>query len=114
MGYMKHNAIVVTSWDAKRMEMAHAKAVEVLGSLVSPLINGVINSQISFFVAPDGSKEGWSASNEYDEKRSLFLDWLLTNCMVNYIEVRFGGDDDYEHILRSTAMDLNSMEDPQP
>lgn len=110
MGYLKHNAIVVTSWDQKSMKTAHDKAVEILGALVSPLINGVVNSQISFFVAPDGSKEGWSDSNKYDEKRSQYLDWLIENCIVSYIEVRFGGDDDHESILRSTAIDLNKSE----
>lgn len=112
MGYLKHNAIVVTSWDCKMMQKAHAKAVEILGKLVSPLIDGVVNSQTSFFVAPDGSKEGWAESNEHDEKRKEFLDWLIPNdCFVSYIEVRFGGDDDHESIERSTAMDLNKIED---
>jgi hypothetical protein len=111
MGYMKHNAIIVTSWDKDKMDKAYAKAKETLGALVSPIIEGVVNSQYSFFVAPDGSKEGWAESNEYDEKRKDFLDWLIPNkCMVSYIEVRFGGDDEHESIVRSLDTDLNKIE----
>ncbi len=35
-----------------------------------------INGYLSFFVAPDGSKEGWSESQNGDEAREKLTLWL--------------------------------------
>lgn len=126
MGYIKHNAVVVTGWDKSNVEAAHKKAKELYkdafstdipfqkdGSvLISDIINGVTNDQLSFFIAPDGSKEGWATSDLSDKVRKEFLDWLLmSGNYCNYIEVRFGGDDEYESIERSRHKDLAKLED---
>lgn len=123
---MKHNAVVVTGWNEKNVKAAHKKAKELYreafstdipfqkdGSiLISDIITGVANDQLSFFIAPDGSKEGWMTSDLSDKVRKEFLDWLLTSDnYCHYIEVRFGGDDEYESIKRSRHKDLDKMED---
>ena len=70
------------------------------GQLVSELVKGVINDQCSFFIAPDGSKEGWETSQECDVMRETFTEWLRTEGRRNdYVEVRFGGDDDQDYIV---------------
>lgn len=123
MGYMKHNAAIVTNWDLKELEAAHLKAKEIFKAkfegdvmvrdaarLVSDIVHGIINSQASFFIAPDGSKEGWADSDKSDEARKEFLDWLLANeNFSDYIEVRFGGDDEYDTVIRSKDTDLNAL-----
>jgi hypothetical protein len=123
MGYVKHNAAIVTNWDFKKLESAHKKAKEIYAAkfepdvmvrdaarLVSDIIHGITNSQASFFIAPDGSKEGWADSNKSDEARTEFLDWLLKNDnFSDYIEVRFGGDDEYDTVIRSKDTDLNTL-----
>jgi len=125
MGYMKHNAAVVTNWDIKKLEIAHAKAKEIFtakfspdhfvrdaSSLVSDIVHGITNSQASFFIAPDGSKEGWADSDKADEARKEFLDWLIeNNNFSDYIEVRFGGDDHYSTIVRDKDSDLENYEE---
>ena len=77
MGYIKHNTIVVTGWNEEHMNQAREKAVELFekfteeegvvspygSKLISPIIGGLVNSQLSFFIAPDGGKEGWTTSN---------------------------------------------------
>ncbi|MGG3872975.1 hypothetical protein [Brevibacillus laterosporus] len=64
MGTIKHNAIVVTDADyaMDKLELVHKKAQELFSSLVSPIIKSNSNGYQSFFVAPDGSKEGWEES----------------------------------------------------
>jgi len=101
MGYIKHNAIVVTSWDDEELEKIHNKAKEIFNEqLVSELVKGVINGQCSFFIAPDGSKEGWETSQECDVMRETFTEWLRTEGRMNdYVEVRFGGDDGQAYII---------------
>ena len=58
MGYIRHNAVIVTAagYDEalQALERAHRKAQELFGPLVTPVVESVINGYRSFFVAPDG------------------------------------------------------------
>lgn len=80
MGYIKHNAIIVT--DAgypeakKKLDLTHKKAEELFGDLVSPMIKSKINENHSFFIAPDGSKEYWDLSDEHDSKRKVLANFI--------------------------------------
>lgn len=82
MGYIKHNAIIVTGdgyEDAKKkFELAYRKANELFEGLVSNVVEAKMNGYRSFFIAPDGSKEGWDMSDEYDTKRTEFADYIDT------------------------------------
>jgi|SRR5579875_2244071 len=104
MGYIRHNAIIVTADGyqnaQEKLKLTHKKAVELFDNLVSPVITGKANGYQSFFIAPDGSKEGWDLSNEYDEKRKQFADFVDSlsysdgsNC-VQFVDVGF--DEYYE------------------
>ena len=61
-------------------------------------------------LAPDGSKEGWEDSNQCDNARKDFLDWLReSDNYCDYVEIRFGGDDEHEDIVRSKDTDYEEM-----
>lgn len=110
MGYIKHNTIVVTSSEEfENVKKIQEKAKSIFGEnaeLVSEIIPYAANTGHSFFIAPDGSKEGWGTSNDCDKARKEFLNWLYdSNHHCDYVEVKFGGDDDYENIVRSTDSD---------
>lgn len=76
MGYMRHHAIVVTSDIEKLIAEAHEKAKEIFGDGASEVIKDNINGYISFFIAPDGSKEGWEPSQEGNQNRKAFVKWI--------------------------------------
>lgn len=110
MGYLKHHAIVVTSWRKEAIEEAHAKALEIFVNFdsfmsgkawVSPISEPGVNGQRSFFVAPDGSKEGWSQSVAGDEQRKEFCDWLESVTMIDWCEVVVGDEADSPRVIRS-------------
>lgn len=118
MGYINHHAIVVTSWDSNFITKAREKAIEIFNSyyeneitsdasnIVSEITQGVVNGQVSFLVAPDGSKEGWGASDQGDIAREALCDWLdqswREGSYCDYVLVEFGGDDKWiENIRRS-------------
>jgi hypothetical protein len=124
MGYIKHHTIVVTGWEDEHIEQARKKAIEIFenqckdedieppygSNIISQIIGSLSNGQRSFFIAPDGSKEGWETSNNCNNARKLFLDWLRDeDNYCDYIEVMFGGDDDIQCIVRSNDFDLDEI-----
>lgn len=108
MGYMRHHAIVVTSWKDELIEAAHAKAVG-LGACVTEITPEVTNGYRSFLVAPDGSKEGWDASTAGDARRAELVAWLDEqrysdgSTSIGWVEVQFDDDDDDTHIVRDSS-----------
>jgi hypothetical protein len=120
MGYIKHNSIIFHSWRTEHINEARKKAVEIYeeykkesSKLVSEIIPTITNSGASFFIAPDGSKEGWDTSKCIDKAREELLDWLKNHKdnYTDYIEVRFGGDYEHESIVRSKDSDLDAWAD---
>lgn len=105
MDYMRHHAIVVTSWDADRLNAAYGSAA---GLPRSPIVKGVINEYHSFAVLPDGSKEGWEESDEMDRRRDHFIERLRKlgeGGYLEWVEVAFGSDDARAEVTRSAWLD---------
>lgn len=98
MGYIAHNAIVVTSWNEDAIGKAHIKAIE-LGCHVSNIVDSKMNGYASFLIAPDGSKEGWGDSDKGDARREAWKAWTHElayedgSSSLHWVEVRFGSDD---------------------
>lgn len=106
MGYMRHHAIIVTSWNPIRIREARDRAVTLFGKTVSPVVPSSINEYESFFVAPDGSKEGWSESDKGDEERAVFVSWLDAqryddhSTWFSWVVVQYGDDEGETRIDR--------------
>ncbi len=113
MGYMVHHAIIVTSEFRDKIMEAHVYAQTVFTE-VSPIIQASVNIAGSFFVPPDGSKEGWVASDEGDSKREKFVEYLRAQENLSWVEVQFGDDDGDNKIIHSDADYLGPHEPPQP
>jgi hypothetical protein len=92
MGYMRHDAIVVTSWNSEAIEEAAAKArecgLEVLGPS-SVAMNGIR----TLLVCPDGSTEGWDESEAFDAKRATYLAYLNSVRYLSWVALAYGSDD---------------------
>lgn len=107
MGYMRHHAIVVTSYKEELLEQAWAAAVE-LGMSVSAITDEVMNGYRSFLVAPDGSNEGWDTSDRGDEQRAKFAAWLTAQAYddgstsIAWVEVQFADDEGESAIVRDS------------
>ena len=114
MGYMCHHAVIVSSCDKKLIEKARQKAVEIFGRypdtkpLVSNMVTANVNNYRAFFIAPDGSKEGWSASDEGNECRKDFLDWVKAQAfedgsnMLGWALVQFDDDEEDNKLLEAS------------
>lgn len=109
MGYMRHHAIIVTSWENKHVRQAAVEAKkacarnELRTGLVSNIRMSDMNGYGSFTVYPDGSKEGWELSANGDKMREEFVGWLVANrerLYLDWIEVQYGDDDGRSAIIR--------------
>lgn len=107
MGYMRDHAIVVSGYhDDGALNTARQKAVDLFGEgRVSDVLGPFVNGCRSFFIAPDGSKEGWEQSNDSDNARADFKNYLREQkanngfeWFLNWAEVQFG-DDEYQTIV---------------
>lgn len=78
MGFILHDAIIVSAFIDLDIERAHAKAI-ALGLPVTSIFGPVLNGYRSFLVVPEGSKEGWEDPDGSERKRSAFLDWMKLN-----------------------------------
>lgn len=116
MSWTRHHTIVLTSWKEEAIRAAHAKATE-LGLLVSPVTDMAMNYYRSFFVAPDGSGEGWQGSEEGWRRRCALIDWLRGQYMedggsyVAWVEVQFGDADNEARVTRGSDFDAEGVED---
>lgn len=111
MGYIRHHAIIVSvATDKDLISTVHNKAMEVFGPQVSNVVSSVVNNTKSFFIGPDGSKEGWSESDEGDEKRTQFLCWLADleyedgSSPVKWAEVVYHDDGLWNGVTASSDM----------
>lgn len=107
MGYMRHNAIIVSSWDRKLLKETEKKAVDIFGRIyVSPIIESRANREVSFFIPPDGSKEGWETSMQGDIDRDNFIRWIDAkryddgSSALKWVEVQYGDDEGKTKIIR--------------
>ncbi len=92
MGYMSLHSIVVSAWNDD-IESAHAKASELF-KWVSPISLVHTNGYRSFFVPPDGSKEGWDESDKGNDNRAAFIQWMREQeTYLDWVEVQYGNDD---------------------
>ncbi len=107
MKNIKHHAIIVTCNDKESLELVRSEVMRLYKSimeakngeqLVSPIIESLINKFCSFFIAPDGSKEGYDASDDGDKVRKKIVEFLRSlaetdgTCPIKFVEVFFGSD----------------------
>lgn len=105
MGYIRHNAIVVTSWSAAAIDAAASRAREIGLTVLGPS-ESVVNGYRTLLVCPDGSKEGWEDSNLGDKRRDAFSSWLYSHrhsdesSPFEWVEIHYGSDDGLANVER--------------
>jgi hypothetical protein len=117
MGTVIFHTIVVTA-DHHDIEPIHQRAREIFerrgepiepqqAPLVSAITPSLYNGWASFFIAPDGSKEGWEPSIAVDEMRDKFIEYLIRlrvtdEVWVHWVEALFGCDADEAKVERKS------------
>ena len=66
--------------------------------LISPLVDSLINNFSTFFIVPDGSKEGYDASDDGDRIRKMVIELINDDIAedgsneIRYVELFYGDD----------------------
>jgi hypothetical protein len=107
MGRIVHDAIVVTTTDFRPEGLPDIQAFrdtlpEHFRQLVVGPIPAPLNGYVSYAFLPDGSKEGWGASDEADDYRSQFAALFSHryedgSTHDEVVAIRFGDDHRDEH-----------------
>ena len=104
MGYIRRHTIAITGTYGDYIEKAHAFA-QGTGAQVSSIMQAPINNERTFYVLPDGSKEGWSESIEGDRRREKIVEYLKSFAYddgsnpIAWVEVFYGDDDGEAKII---------------
>lgn len=107
MGIVVHNTIVVTSSSAKHLDDATAKAKELGLEVLGPS-QLTVNGYRTIMICPDGSKEYWPQSNDGDEKRKQFREYLHkqrysdNSSHLEWFEAAYGSDNDGVDVIDNT------------
>lgn len=110
MGDERAHAIIVSSWNIEKLDIAHKKATGIFGQQCSGIVSGTINGVNAFFIGPDGSKEGWPESDEGDRRRAEFVAWLIqqeysdSSNALTWAEVQYADDEGENRFIGSSDM----------
>lgn len=97
MGYLRRHTIAVTGTYGDYIDKAHAFA-QGTGAQVTDILKASINQERTFYVLPDGSKEGWSESIEGDRRREKIIEYLKSlayddgSSPVVWVELYYGDE----------------------
>jgi hypothetical protein len=95
MGYIKHDAIIVTSFKSEHADEARKEAIGI-GLITTPLVKSEMNGYVTFLIVPDGSKEGWADSDKGEQQRAQWKAWATSNAgrlFIDWVHVEYAGDD---------------------
>jgi hypothetical protein len=123
MGYIKHNAILVTTYSESDIDHAYEIASGIFGMQnVTGKIMSVTNGYFSFLIPPDGSKENWTSSRIGDVRRNTFMEWCAEQAYEDLsnnicaVELTYGGEsgetsiDDISYRAGNETYDFNAFE----
>ncbi len=92
MGYIRHDAIIATSFEEDHIKTARLKARKT-GLTCSEIVYSPMNGYASFMIVPDGSKEGWEDSQNGDKMRKVWIRWIQkSELCIDWAHISFGGD----------------------
>lgn len=95
------------------LQRAHDMAIDI-GLIVTPIMPHELNGDSTFFICPDGSNEGWADSQEYDEKRDTWKNYValrVNRCLVSWVHVRFGETGDGSAYVDSEHCEPKSLQE---
>jgi hypothetical protein len=100
---MRHHGFLVTDWSEQDIQEVHKYALGLFGErMVTSLVGPAVNGYMTFAIGPDGSKEGWDESDDGNQRREEFKEFLHAHYKdeegffkVKWVEIQYA-DDNYQ------------------
>ena len=73
MGIMQHHTVVATTWSEEEFERVQSWCLQQPSEFFAFQSKPAMNHYQAIVLLPDGSKEGWTDSEEGDQRRQQFL-----------------------------------------
>ena len=108
VGYIRHHAIIVTTWPSTKAAML-VREFRKFGLPVTEPVKSVRNSVWTFLIGPDGSNEFWDTSERYDMLRDEAVR-VLALAGVKWAEVLYHDEEGAARVVR----DSRSTRNPPP
>jgi len=104
---IRHHTLIITVNDKKAAERIYQGIADIFKKnmeakngyqLISPIVSSLINNYFTFFISPDGSKEGYDLSEDADRIRAMVINLLKfyqtenNNLEIKYVELFYGDD----------------------
>jgi hypothetical protein len=109
MGRMEHDAVVIATHEARPgglpdLDAFRASIPEEYRALIVGPVVTTYNGHVMYAMLPDGSKEGWPASDQGDEIRERFKALFRQRYADggshdDWLHVRFGDPDEGDRIV---------------
>lgn len=91
MGLFVHHAVVATADAVFRGELERVRQVALESGLpATEIMPSPVNMLLSFFIGPDGSKEGWTDSDAGDTARADVLKLLRASGAIEWALLEYG------------------------
>lgn len=106
MGHIRHNAIVVTTFDEIAIQEAVTVARHIRLQVLGPSVE-VLNGFYSLLICPSGSAIGWHDSIVDLDKRGRFKGWLNHqrhgdgSSALEWVEIAYGDDKTVEVVAHA-------------
>ena len=114
MGLRNHECIIATTWDDDTAEKIKewVSHIPLSEQELFAFIPSLRNGYTTIFFGPDGSKKGWSISEEIEKRRDEFVNFLGDfsyadgNSPVEWVEVGYG--EFGQKVLRGNCKNLRN------
>ena len=100
MGYTRHHAIIVTTW-RRPVACQLVREFRKFGLPVTEPVESVRNTDYTFLIGPDGSKEGWETSTRFDMLRDEAVR-VLKVAGVTWAEIQYYDEEGDVRVLRDS------------
>ena len=125
MSTVRFTSIIVTSQLGDELIPVREKAIEIFKrllaedpvagpgahTLVGAIMPGLVNSDATFLIAPDGSKDGWQTAEVANKARAEFIKYLREwhGDHVDFVEIVMSRDLDYVCVTDKSIATLHVL-----
>ena len=115
MGYIRHKAIIITSYNKAAIDDVAKKALS-LGLQITVSDESIENGFYTMTVCPSGRKSGWETTEWHNKAQKQFIGYLNAfrnsdnSSCLEWVAISYGNDD-YSAKITANTWDVKIIDD---